>query len=92
MSTQAVHGTREGFAQALSIPQANVRVICEFMGGGFGSKFGPDVQGMLCAKLAKEAGRPVKLMLDRKEEQLASGNRPAAYARRSARASPPMAR
>jgi xanthine dehydrogenase YagR molybdenum-binding subunit len=81
VSTQAVHGTREGFAEALGIPQANVRVICEHMGGGFGSKFGPDVQGVLCAKLAKEAKAPVKLMLDRKEEHLAGGNRPSAYAK-----------
>jgi xanthine dehydrogenase YagR molybdenum-binding subunit len=76
VSTQAVHGSREGFAEALGIPQANVRVICEHMGGGFGSKFGPDAQGVLCAKLAKQAKAPVKLMLDRKEEHLAGGNRP----------------
>ncbi len=80
-STQAVHGTREGFAKALEIPQANVRVIMEYMGGGFGSKFGPDVQGIVCAKLSRQANAPVKLMLDRKEEQLASGNRPSAYAK-----------
>ncbi|MGE3190928.1 MAG: xanthine dehydrogenase family protein molybdopterin-binding subunit, partial [Vicinamibacterales bacterium] len=81
VSTQAVHGTREGFAQGLRIPQANVRVITEYMGGGFGSKFGPDIQGLLCARLAKAAGAPVKLMLDRKEEHLATGNRPSAFAR-----------
>ena len=75
-STQAVHGTREGFAKALDIPQANVRVITEYMGGGFGSKFGPDAQGIICAKLAKQAGAAVKLLLDRKDEHLASGNRP----------------
>jgi xanthine dehydrogenase YagR molybdenum-binding subunit len=75
-STQAVHGTREQFAKALEIPQANVRVITEYMGGGFGSKFGPDAQGIICAKLAKQAGAAVKMMLDRKEEHLASGNRP----------------
>ena len=80
VSTQAVHGTREGFAQGLKIPQANIRVITEFMGGGFGSKFGPDIQGLLCARLAKAAGAPVKLMLDRKEEHLATGNRPSAFA------------
>ncbi len=80
VSTQAVHGTREGFAQGLKIPQANVRVITEFMGGGFGSKFGPDIQGLLCARLAKAAAAPVKLMLDRKEEHLATGNRPSAFA------------
>ena len=81
VSTQAVHGTREQFAKALDIPQANVRVITEYMGGGFGSKFGPDVQGLVCAKLAKQAGAPVKLMLDRKEEHLAAGNRPSAHAK-----------
>ena len=80
VSTQAVHGTREGFAQGLKIPQANVRVITEFMGGGFGSKFGPDIQGLLCARLARAAAAPVKLMLDRKEEHLATGNRPSAFA------------
>jgi xanthine dehydrogenase YagR molybdenum-binding subunit len=50
------------------------------MGGGFGSKFAPDAQGIICAKLAKLAGAPVKLMLDRKEEHLDTGNRPSAFA------------
>lgn len=81
VSTQAVHGTREGFASGLKIPQANVRVITEFMGGGFGSKFGPDMQGLLCARVARVAGAPVKMMLDRKEEHLTTGNRPSAFAR-----------
>lgn len=81
VSTQAVHGTAEGFASSLGIPQANVRVITEHMGGGFGSKFGPDVQGIACARLAREAGAAVHLMLDRREEQLAVGNRPSAYAK-----------
>jgi xanthine dehydrogenase YagR molybdenum-binding subunit len=80
-STQAVHGTAEGFASSLGIPQANVRVITEHMGGGFGSKFGPDVQGVTCAKLARDARAPVHLLLDRREEHLAVGNRPSAYAK-----------
>ncbi len=81
VSTQAVHGTREGFAKSLDIPIANVRVITEYMGGGFGSKFGPDVQGIICARLARQANAAVKLMLDRKEEHLATGNRPSAAAK-----------
>ena len=80
-STQAVHGTREGFAKALDMPQANVRVLTEYMGGGFGSKFGPDTQGVVCAKLARQAGAAVHLMLDRKEEHLASGNRPSSHSK-----------
>ena len=51
------------------------------MGGGFGSKFGPDVQGIICARLAKAGGAAVKLMLDRKEEHLASGNRPSSFSK-----------
>ena len=81
VSTQAAHGTAQQFAQALKIAPADVRVITQYMGGGFGSKFGPDVQGLICAKLAQRAKAPVWLMLDRKEDQLATGNRPSATAR-----------
>jgi xanthine dehydrogenase YagR molybdenum-binding subunit len=81
VSTQGVHGTKDGFAQGLKIPGANVRVITQYMGGGFGSKFGPDSQGLICAKLAQEAKVAVKLFLDRKEEHLDTGNRPSATAK-----------
>ena len=82
ISTQGIAGARENFASALGIPQANVRVICQYMGGGFGSKaLSVGAEGLLCAKLAKAANAPVKLMLDRKEEHLATGNRPSASAR-----------
>jgi len=81
VSTQGVHGTKDGFAQGLKIPASNVRVITQYMGGGFGSKFGPDAQGLICARLAQQAKLPVKLMLDRKEEHLDTGNRPSAFAK-----------
>jgi xanthine dehydrogenase YagR molybdenum-binding subunit len=80
ISTQAVIQSAQQFAQALGIPQTNVHCITQYMGGGFGSKFGPDAQGIICAKLAKQANAPVKLMLDRKEEHLDTGNRPSATA------------
>ncbi len=75
-STQAVFGCREAFAGWLKIPQSKVRVICNHMGGGFGSKFSPGAEGILCARLAQAAGVPVKLVLTRFEEALAVGNRP----------------
>src|SRR5436190_6442496 len=80
ISTQAVIQSAQQFAQGLKIPQTNVHCITQYMGGGFGSKFGPDSQGLICAKLAKRAKAPVKLMLDRKEEHLDTGNRPSATA------------
>src|SRR5262249_56615382 len=67
---------RNDLAEALGVDKSKVEVVTEYMGGGFGSKFGARVEGVTAAKLAKEAGAPVKLFLDRKEEQLASGNRP----------------
>ena len=82
VSTQGINATRDGYARGLNIPPANVRVITQYMGGGFGSKLGAqDPQAIICARLAKDAKAPVKLMLDRKEEHLATGNRPSATAR-----------
>ena len=81
-STQGVFSVREGLAEALEIDRKNVRVITEHMGGGFGSKLGPSASGSAFAvaacKLAKTAGAPVKLMLDRSQEQLCTGNAPSA--------------
>ena len=77
-----ISGVRENFASALGIPQANAGHL-PVHGGGFGSKAllgGKDV----CAKLAKAANAPVKLMLDRKEH-LATGNRPFGFEDQSGR-------
>ena len=70
--------SRGGFAEA---DASHVRVITEYMGGGFGSKLGFDRQVVVAARLAKAAGAGVKMMLSRKEEHLVTGNRPSAYAR-----------
>jgi xanthine dehydrogenase YagR molybdenum-binding subunit len=80
-STQAVQVVAGELADAFSIPQSNVTVLTDFMGGGFGSKFGADVWGRTAAELAKKTGRPVKLFLDRVQEHLAAGNRPSATAK-----------
>lgn len=75
-STQAVFGTRNDFAQHFELPANQVRVITEHMGGGFGSKFGPGVEGHAAAELSRITGKAVKLMLTRKDEHLVAGNRP----------------
>lgn len=81
-STQGVFAVRNGIADALGIDRKNVTVITEHMGGGFGSKLGPSATGsafaVIACKLAKQAGAPVKLMLDRQEEHLCTGNAPSA--------------
>jgi xanthine dehydrogenase YagR molybdenum-binding subunit len=75
-STQGIFSVRDGLAQHLNVPQANVQAICDYMGGGFGSKFGPGPHGGLAAKLSQAAGAPVKIMLTRHDQGLAVGNRP----------------
>ncbi|MGH3103100.1 MAG: xanthine dehydrogenase family protein molybdopterin-binding subunit, partial [Gaiellaceae bacterium] len=52
-----------------------VRVVCEFMGGGFGSKNGANDHTYVAAELARRTGRPVRCALTRREENLAAGNR-----------------
>ena len=55
-STQTVQVVAGELADAFSIPAANVTVLTDYMGGGFGSKFGADVWGRTAAELAKKAG------------------------------------
>ena len=75
-STQAISSVREELAAFFKIPMTQVRVITEFMGGGFGAKFGAGNPGVVAAALSKKTGAPVRLMLDREEEHLSVGNRP----------------
>ena len=76
-STQHIFGVRAQAAQLLDISLNKVRVIKQYMGGGFGSKNSMGRYTLLAALGAKMTGRPVKILLDRHEENLAAGNRPA---------------
>ena len=73
---RGLHGVREGVAKNLDIPASKVRVICTHMGGGFGSKLQAGHYSAVAARLSKQAGAPVKLMLSRKQDFLGVGNRP----------------
>ena len=81
ISTQFIWGVRERLADQLGLNPDDVRVVCEFMGGGFGSKNGPGDYTFIGAELAKRTGRPVKCALTRREENLATGNRNATIQR-----------
>ena len=80
LSTQNVSGTPGQFAQPLGVDAANVTVNCEYIGGGFGSKFSADEWGVACAAISKETGRPVRLHLDRATELQIAGGRPSGFA------------
>jgi xanthine dehydrogenase YagR molybdenum-binding subunit len=83
-STQAVDGTAEALGthfrgKGVDLPDSKVKCITHYMGGGYGSKFGPDIQGVVAAELALKTKAPVKMMLNREEEIIAAGNRPSVY-------------
>jgi CO/xanthine dehydrogenase Mo-binding subunit len=81
ISTQFIWGVRHTIASQLDLPPDKVRVVCEFMGGGFGSKNGPGDYTFIAAELARRAGRPVRCALTRREENQAAGNRNATVQR-----------
>jgi xanthine dehydrogenase YagR molybdenum-binding subunit len=75
ISTQYVWGVRSAVADAFGLPGDKVRVICEYMGGGFGSKNDPGEYTYVAAELSRRTGRPVRCALTRREENTAAGNR-----------------
>lgn len=75
-STQATQGFQNSIAGALGVKPNQVRVVSEHVGGGFGAKFGADDWDRVTARFAKDLGRPVKQLLDRRAEHLVAGNRP----------------
>ncbi|HMC31355.1 MAG TPA: molybdopterin cofactor-binding domain-containing protein, partial [Candidatus Angelobacter sp.] len=82
ISTQNVSGLAGQYAQALKIPEANVHVHQDHVGGGFGSKFGIDRWGAYTAQVSKKAGgKPVRVMLERDAELEVAGCRPSAFAK-----------
>ncbi len=78
-STQNVSGFAGAFTSDLEISADKIHVDTQYMGGGFGSKFAADKWGVICAKLSKQSGRPVKLMLERAQDQMIAGHRPSTY-------------
>lgn len=81
LSTQAVSGSVAGIATPLEIPASSVRVQQDHVGGGFGSKFGPDEWDIAAARLSKKAGgKAVKMFNERNHELMVAGARPSAYA------------
>ena len=71
-SNKSPFGMRDAVANTLQVAPASLIIRSCYVGGDFGGKGdGNDVA--LCYALAKQAGRPVKLMMDYNEE-LVAGN------------------
>jgi len=86
VSTQNVSGIPPDLGktlrgQNLNVQDSNIETICNYIGGGFGSKFSFDRWGAVAVQLAKTAGKPVKLMLERDMELEVAGARPSTFAK-----------
>jgi nicotinate dehydrogenase subunit B len=76
-STQTPFGIRGEVAEALNIPEQNVRIMQIFVGGGFGGKASGG-QVVEAARLAKLTGKPVQVAWTRREVFFYDTFRPAA--------------
>jgi len=66
VGSQIPYADREQVASVLGVPESQVRIIGQLIGGGFGGK--EDIAGQIhAALLAKSTGRPIKLLFDRQE-------------------------
>jgi xanthine dehydrogenase YagR molybdenum-binding subunit len=74
-TTQGVHLARQGLAEALGLPLDQIRVICPFVGGGFGAKDSLWPYTVLAAIAARHVGHPVKLVLTRAQMYTSVGYR-----------------
>jgi xanthine dehydrogenase YagR molybdenum-binding subunit len=75
-ATQYVSGCQSTIAKTLGIPKDNVRVICPYVGGGFGCKGSTWAHVALAAMAARQVARPVKLVLERPQMFGPVGGRP----------------
>ena len=74
--TQTPFNLRMDLAGIFGLPAEQVRVLCLPMGGAFGGKTFVRCEAIV-ACLARKAGRPVKIVLDRSEEWLTLNRHPA---------------
>ncbi len=75
-SSQAPFVTRLKMAMLFGLPESNVRVISEYVGGGFGSKVDGFTSLDVCAAmLSRATGRPVKIVNTREEQTAATRTR-----------------
>jgi xanthine dehydrogenase YagR molybdenum-binding subunit len=66
-SSQFAAGAQAAIASAFELPPESVRVICPFVGGGFGSKGEPRPHMFVAIMAARVTGRPVKIALSRRQ-------------------------
>ncbi len=75
-ATQGVGGVKKTLAALFRLPPDDVRVICPYVGGGFGSKGNAWPPIIFAAIAARQVGRPARLELTREQMYANNGYRP----------------
>lgn len=75
-ATQGVVNRQKMLAVVFGLKPDQVRVVCPYVGGGFGCKGDQWPHTILAAAAAKIVGKPVKLMLTRQQMFTSCGHRP----------------
>src|SRR5437764_5166796 len=75
-ATQYISGTQRTLAVLFQLKPEQVRVLCPVTGGGFGGKGSTWPHVAPAAMAARTVGRPVKLVLDRRQMYSSTGHRP----------------
>jgi carbon-monoxide dehydrogenase large subunit len=71
-SIQTHYALRQNLAALLDMPETQVRVIAEHVGGGFGSKSRPYPEDIVVSHASRLLGKPVKWIEDRFEHMQAT--------------------
>ena len=80
-STQSTARTVGAVARWAGVEPENVVLICEFCGGGFGSKGAGSISMRFPILMSKKIGKPVMMRITRREENFIGRARPAVQAR-----------
>ncbi len=75
-ASQAILNHQTVISQMLGLPKENVRVVSRFLGSGFGGKLWPWSHSIMTAAIARDLGRPVKLVVTRQMMFSNVGHRP----------------
>jgi isoquinoline 1-oxidoreductase beta subunit len=67
IGTQVLERVRAGVAKAAGLPEAQVNVHNQLLGGGFGRRLEPDM-AIQAARIAKQVDAPVKVVWTREED------------------------
>jgi xanthine dehydrogenase YagR molybdenum-binding subunit len=74
-SYQMLNRGRQALARVLGIAEDRIRLISTFVGGGFGGKTGMSVETVFAAQASRLLGRPVKVVMTRRQVFSATSRR-----------------